>query len=256
MLTIIIKKRKHLVTPDDKTLLLILTAIIAIVLGSASAAAQKGESEKVRNAVGRSQRAAEDIETIMELPASEGIPKEIIEKAEAVAVIPSVSRVILIGLTQGYGVVSRRVHGGWTLPAFYGLGSRGLKLVLGKDEATDVIVFLMNEKTVELFQKGKIGLEGSKGPEIGVIGTDIPKSVLDRADIFIYVLRNGKLANIEADNSSSSRTFILNPDNNINKAIYRMKGSEVLFGKPDDAQSLPEGLNAFPQALTRYLVRQ
>jgi lipid-binding SYLF domain-containing protein len=248
------KKRKSL-TAQAKITLLLLAAISGSALCSPSVVAQKAQSEKERNAVGRSQRAAEDIETLMALPAAKGIPGEIIEKAEAVAVIPSVSRVVLIGLTKGFGVVSRRVPGGWSLPAYYGLGSQGLDLVLDKDQSTDVIVFFMNEKAVELFRKGKIGLEGAKNPDIGIVGSNISRDVLDKADIFIYVLINGRLADIDIDNKASSRTFILNPDNDMNKAVYRMKGSEVLFGQPVNSQSLPEGLNAFQQALVRYFVR-
>jgi hypothetical protein len=32
--------------------------------------------------------------------------------------------------------------------------------------------------------------------------------------------------------------------------------SEVLFGKTVNSQTLPDGLNAFQQALTRHFVRQ
>jgi lipid-binding SYLF domain-containing protein len=200
-------------------------------------------------------QAAEDIEVIMELPAAAGIPKEIIARAAAVAVIPRVSRVALIGLTKGYGVVSRRAPEGWTLPAFFGFGSKGLKLVTGKEAATDVVVFLMNEKTVEIFKKGKLGLEGGMTPRIGVIGQDISPDVLARADVFIYALRDHKPGDIEVD-GKVDQTFVLGPDNNMNQAIYGMKGSEVLFGKAINSQTLPEGLDAFQQALTRYFVRQ
>jgi lipid-binding SYLF domain-containing protein len=250
------KRKRQPPAASTKVILLPLAAIVGLVVCSSFVVAQRALSEKERNAVGRSERAARDIETIMSLPASEGIPKQIIDRAEAVAVIPKVSRVAFIGLTQGYGVVSRRAPEGWTLPAFYGLGNKGLKLVLNKDEDTDVIIFLMNEKTVELFWKGKLGLEGDKVPHIGVVGQDIPQPALDRADIFIYVLRGGRLAGIKVDDSASNRTFVLNPDNDMNKAIYRMKGSEVLFGKMANSQTLPDGLNGFQQALTRHFVRR
>lgn len=249
-----ISKRRRSAAPAG-LILSMLTASVGLALCCSLAVAQKAQTEKQINAVGRSARAAEDIEAIVELPAAEGIPFEIIKRAEAVAVVPSVSRVALIGLTQGYGVVSRRVPEGWTLPAYYRFGNKGLKLVTGKESVTDVIVFFMNEKTVERFQKGALGLEGGKTPRPGIIGPDISPDVLASTDIFIYVLRDNRLGEIEV-NGKADQSFVLNPDNNMNQAIYGTKGSEVLFGKTPNSQTLPEGLNAFQQALTRYFARQ
>ena len=45
---------------------------------------------------------------------------------------------------------------------------------------------------------------------------------------------------------------MLDPDNNINKPLYGMKGREVLAGKDVTKPSLPAGINAYQEALNKY----
>src|SRR3569832_2961939 len=51
------------------------------------------------------------------------IPKELLDTAEAIAVFPGVIKAaFVIGGRGGQGVISRRVKGGWSAPAFFYLG--------------------------------------------------------------------------------------------------------------------------------------
>src|SRR6185369_16036350 len=51
------------------------------------------------------------------------IPKELLDTAEAIAVFPGVIKAaFVIGGRGGQGVISRRVKGGWSAPAFFNLG--------------------------------------------------------------------------------------------------------------------------------------
>ena len=45
---------------------------------------------------------------------------------------------------------------------------------------------------------------------------------------------------------------MLDPDNNINKPLYGMKGREVLAGKKIDTASLPVAVPACREALQKY----
>ena len=61
-----------------------------------------------------------------------GIPKELIDKAQAIAVFPGVLKAAFIfGGREGKGVISRRTAQGWTTPAFFNLGEIQIWPVLG-----------------------------------------------------------------------------------------------------------------------------
>ena len=253
----IAKTRKH-ARRLRQTAFLLLAATLWLTLYCSPVAAQKAVSEQLRNAAERSERAAKIIEQIMALPAAAGIPREVVDKAEAIAVIPKVVKVKILfsTSTKGYGVISRRVPGGWTLPAYYGFGGGGNVASLGGGETKDLIMFFMNDKMVDYFQKGRFEFEREREANGGTVGVSIQKAVLDRANVFVYALDEGKLSGVEIANDIWSK-LVLNPDNNINNALYRMKGRDVIARKkPINSQTLPEGVNAFQQALTRYSVRQ
>src|SRR3977135_1486423 len=97
--------------------------ISALIAFPCLISAQAGSSQKFSDAVRRSQDSAKIIGQIAELTAG-GIPKEVIDKAQAVIVFPRVTTLKLImekGI-KGSGVVSVRQGTSWTWPAYYNLG--------------------------------------------------------------------------------------------------------------------------------------
>lgn len=48
------------------------------------------------------------------------------------------------------------------------------------------------------------------------------------------------------------KSFGLNPDNNINKPMYGMKGREVQSGKKVDPSTVPAGISAYQEALEKH----
>lgn len=58
-----------------------------------------------------------------------GIPKELIDKAQAIGVFPGVLKAAFIfGGREGKGVISRRTPTGWSAPAFFSLGGGSITL--------------------------------------------------------------------------------------------------------------------------------
>ena len=56
------------------------------------------------------------------------IPKELVDKAQAIAVFPGIMKAaFIVGGREGKGVISRRTGAGWSAPAFFNLkgGSLG-----------------------------------------------------------------------------------------------------------------------------------
>src|SRR4029450_10360707 len=92
-----------------------------------------------------------------------GIPREALAKAHAVAVFPGVVKgALLIGGTSGDGIVTaRRPAGPWTPPALFRMAGGSLGFQIGA-EITDVVLLVMTPK----------GLQGLLSSEF-TIGADM-----------------------------------------------------------------------------------
>jgi len=209
---------------------------------------------KFRHATERSGDAGRIIELLALVPDS-GLPKELIDKAEAVAVFPKVEKqtALFSQVTHGYGVISARVEDGWTKPAFYAFGGGGYGNPFAKNETYGIILLFMTKDAVAAFEKGGVKLKGEKKALAGPVGTitDEQRKEFEGAHILAYAYFNGKLKGT-AFGKSFWKSFLLNPDNNINKPLYKMKGREVLAGKKVDTASLPAGIPAYQEVLQKY----
>ncbi|MEK6325540.1 MAG: lipid-binding SYLF domain-containing protein [Acidobacteriota bacterium] len=232
------------------TILLPVLFVLVVWLWPYSAFAQKIEPKQLKKAVERSEKSADVLKTIVELPHS-GIPRALIDNAHAVGVIPHVvtANFIFGKLSLGYGVISRRNPAGWSLPAYYVFSGAGF----GGGDTADIILLFMNETVLSWFQKGRVQMKGEKRPTSGPVGsiTDEQKAQTAKANIIAYTLYKGILVGAGLG-GGFFKSFLLNPDNNLNKPLYGVKGRDVLAGKEIDPQSVPAGINAFPQALNEY----
>jgi lipid-binding SYLF domain-containing protein len=231
--------------------------VLLLSYSAISIPAQKIEADQLKKAIQRSESAANILSGIVNV-SNKGIPIELIEKAEAIAVFPHVvkAKLLLEQLTIGYGVISRRLPGGWSQPAFYSLRGAGIELNIVGGESADIVLLFMNDATVNLFQKGRVELKGQTKAVSGPVGTmtvDQSKEI-SYANIIGYAVSKGQLIGVSIK-SDLLKGFFINPDNNLNKALYGLKGRDVLAGKPINAQPVPASTSAFSQALTRYSSR-
>ena len=220
----------------------------------ADAPAQKPAANKFPHAIERSGDAGRIISLLALLPDS-GLPKELMDKAEAVGVFPKVTKETLYftHVSQGYGVISARLENGWTMPAFYEFSGGGYGSPFAKTETSGVILLFMTKDSVTAFERGGVRLKGERKAIAGPVGTitDEQKKELAGAQILAYFYYNGKL-NGNAFGKGFFSKFLLNPDNKINTPLYGMKGREVLAGKKVDTAALPAGILAFQEALQKY----
>lgn len=216
--------------------------------------AQKPAKSKFQHAIDRSGDAGRII-TMLSVVTDSNVPKELMDKAEAVGVFPKVTKetALFSQFTQGYGVISTRTENGWTLPAFYQFSGGGYGNPFASDETFGVILLFMTKDAVSAFEKGGVKLKGEKKALEGPVGdiTDDQRKEIAGAHILGYAYFNGKLKGT-AFGKSFWKSFLLNPDNNINTPLYGMKGREVLSGKKVDTASLPAGINAYQEALQKY----
>jgi lipid-binding SYLF domain-containing protein len=231
-------------------------ALLLCVLASAAvldapAQISKKDLKAQEEAREQANKAAKVFRQIMSTP-ERAIPRDLIDKAEAVAVFPDVIKAgfLLIGGRGGRGVISRRIPGGWSAPAFFNLGGGSIGPQLGAS-STDFVLLFMNEDAVKglLEDKFEIGGEGSiaAGPvgRAASASTDIQL----RAAILSYSRSKGLFAGLEL------KGVVINPDNKDNEAVYGMKANELLTGeglKRDGKPYIPQSVRNFPLQLSRY----
>jgi lipid-binding SYLF domain-containing protein len=225
--------------------------IILSAATGASAQARKN-SKEINEAAKQSAKAARVFNEIMTVP-DKSVPKDLLDKAEAIGVFPSVIKAgFIVGGRGGRGVISRRVGRGWSAPAFFNLGGASIGLQIGAS-STDFVLLFMNDDALKglLEDKFEIGGEGSvaAGP-VGRAASASTDAQL-KAGILSYSRSKGLFAGLEL------KGVVINPDNNDNEAVYSgMKAKEILTGSQKmNMGEMPEGVRIFPQTLGRYSKR-
>ena len=214
--------------------------IITCALGTPAFA----QGKKAKEATHRSNDAAAVFNEIMGAP-DNAIPKELIDKAQAIAVFPSVLKAAFIfGGREGKGVISRRTAHGWTTPAFFNLGGGSFGAQIGADK-TDYVLLIMNEKGLSGLAGDKFEIGGEVGVAAGPIGREASAATDAqlKAEILTYSRSKGLFAGVALKGTA------ITPDNKLNEAFYGMKAGEVLSGA---VSRIPPSVTTFPETLSRY----
>ena len=138
-------------------------SIVAISVSLVSVvSAQTGRersTKKMQAAAKQSAQAARVFDAIMGTR-EKSIPRDLLRRAEAVAVFPGVLKGgFIVGGRRGSGVISRRVKSGWSAPAFFDLTGGSFGLQIGA-ASTDYILLFMNEEAVESLLGDKFEIGG------------------------------------------------------------------------------------------------
>jgi lipid-binding SYLF domain-containing protein len=215
----------------------------------AAARAQKVDKARLDAATRRSDKATKVLTDLSALPLGETIPRELIDRARAVAVFPEVNRVNILFMKamKGNGLMSRRVPGGWTMPAFYAFAVTDTGWTKVKPANAGIIMLIMDDGTLKRFEKDHVDLKGAAGP-VGELTTEKEKEI-GAAGIIIYALSDGKLHGIEVEDDSTTQSGI-NSDNNINKAVYGLKAREVMWSQTPVTTAVPPAISEFQSVLT------
>ena len=227
--------------------------VLLSVAGNAFAQTTRDRNtKKTREAAEQSSKAARVFDQIMGTR-DQSIPRDLLDRAEAVAVFPSVFKAgLIVGGRGGRGVISRRVVGGWSAPAFFNLGGGSVGLQIGAS-STDYILLFMNEEAVGslLGDKFEIGGEGSAAA--GPVGRSASASTDVRlnAQILSYSRSKGLFAGLEL------KGVVIKPDKEDNLLVYGMTARDILTGANKMSMTaMPEGVRIFPQTLARYSRRR
>ncbi len=142
--------------------------VLSLIIGVVSMTVRaQNNPKKLAEATKQSQEAADVFTEIMNVP-DKSIPRGLLDKAEAIAVFEVVKAGFIVGGRGGHGVISRRVRGGWSAPAFFNLGGGSIGLQIGASK-TDVILLFMNTGALEglLQDKFEIGGRDNRCPAEG-----------------------------------------------------------------------------------------
>jgi lipid-binding SYLF domain-containing protein len=226
-------------------------SLIAILISLFSWQTSYGQTN-LEAAVRRSQNSAKTIKVVTELPEDESIPKEFFERAQAIAVFPDVAKLNLLfsqGM-KGYGVVSIRQAEVWSLPAYYRFGSSHFSLKIAGAKSFDLVILFMKKDVLDWFREGRFFFKGLRAGVGGPVGKLTRQADLDMSGIgvIMYMLVDGKLKGMDIDSDTFDGAYI-DPDNNINKPIYGIKGRELLEGKAPKSSPTAPGLTAFTDIL-------
>ena len=130
--------------------------VIAITLACPTFAVDQSREQKRLSSCGQV------FKEIMDIP--DGIPKDLLNKAECVIVIPSVLKFAFgVGGDFGRGAISCRTGqhftGPWSAPAMFALEGANIGFQIG-GEATDYVLLVMNPKGANSILSSKVKLGG------------------------------------------------------------------------------------------------
>jgi SH3 domain-containing YSC84-like protein 1 len=177
---------------------------------------------------GDAKRLSEASTVVRELRAApdKGIPEDLWNKAECVAVIPGLKKAaFMIGGEFGKGVVSCRSGQTWSAPVFIELqkGSAGFQIGV---EQVDLVLLMMNREGVGKALENKINLGADASVAAGPVGRAASASTDGKlnAQILAYSRAKGVFAGINLSGG------VLRPDKDANTGAYGTTPvREVLF---------------------------
>jgi lipid-binding SYLF domain-containing protein len=226
--------------------------VLAVAANASAQQERERSAKKARAAAEQSAKAARVFEQIMGTR-EKSIPGDLLDRAEAVAVFPGVLKGgFIVGGRGGSGVISRRVAGGWSAPAFFDLGGGSIGLQIGV-ASTDYILLFMNERAVDSLLNDKFEIGGEGSAAAGPVGRSASASTDARlnAQILSYSRSKGAFAGLEL------KGVVIKPDNEDNLQVYGMSARDILTGADKiSMERMPQGVRVFPLTLGRYSKRR
>ena len=218
------------------------SAVVCIVL-----AALMGTPLLAQKEVDRLQNSATVLKEILGMP--DNIPKDLLDRAECVIVIPSVKKFAVgVGGSYGRGVMTCRggqaFDGPWGAPAMVILEGGSIGLQLG-GQATDYVLLVMNDRGADSILSSKVKLGGDASAAAGPKGRTAGAStdIAMRAEILTYSRARGLFAGVSLEGST------LRQDSDGDQAVYgkKVEAREIVRGGaisvPAGAQPLVDLLN-------------
>ena len=223
-----------------------LTALSVLLAAMSCALYAKDHDDKTTSEeLKRIDSAANVLEEIMGAP-DKGIPKDVMESAKCVAVVPSMIKGgFIVGARYGKGVATCRTPKGWSAPAPITIAGGSWGLQFG-GEAVDLVMLIMNDRGMEhlLSSKFKLGAEGSVAA--GPVGRQA-EATTDwkmKSEVLSYSRSRGIFAGLELNGA------VIKQDDDDTRTLY---GKDVSFKSILTGEvPPPEGSQHFLATVRKY----
>jgi len=183
--------------------------------------------------------------------ADKAVPRSVMEKAEAIAVFPSLIKGgIGIGGQRGRGILSvrDRKNGGWSNPAFLTItgGSVGAQFGL---QAIDLVLVINNQRGLEQLVKNQFKVGADAGVAAGPVGREASAAtdIQMRAQILSYSRSRGLFAGVTLNGST------IRQDRDANERLYGVgyRTGQIVF-EGMGAPTAADAVNNWRAALAKY----
>jgi len=214
---------------------------LALVGATASSLAQSEEAQRI----------SESVTVLSEImgAADESVPRSILEKAEGIAVFPSLLKGgFIIGGQRGHGILSARdpKTGQWSSPAFLTITGGSIGAQIGA-QAVDLILVVQNRRGLEQLVRNQFKIGADASVAAGPVGRDASAStdIQMRAQILSYSRTRGLFAGITLNGST------IRQDRDANDRFYGMgyRTGQIVF---EGRAGAPDPVGAWKAALDKY----
>jgi lipid-binding SYLF domain-containing protein len=187
------------------------------------------------------------LQQMQEMP-DEGIPTDLLRECHAIAIFPdTVSAGLGIGGKYGQGVILvRDKRGRWSPPALFTIAGGSLGWQIG-GQATDIVLLIMDERSVDAILHGKFKLGADASVSAGPVGRNAEAATdAHLGGILSYSRSRGLFAGVKLQGDVITQHW------EGNEELYRKKLSaeEILLKKkaqmPGSAKKLLSVLKKYP----------
>ena len=227
-----------------KLAVVLLACLVSASIPVFSLAASQAEERE------RAQKAATAFQEIMSA-ADQGIPQQLLDRSQCVAVFPSVKKGgFIVGGQYGKGLIScRRSGGSWGSPAFFTIGGGSFGLQIG-GQAVDLVLLVMNKSGLDGLLQDKFEIGAGAAVSAGPVGRNahVSTDLLLKSQIVSYSRSRGLFAGLELKGAAIMQ------DKSANKDIYgqELSAKEIIV---DGKVRTPATIKAFPQVLRKFSPR-
>ena len=219
-------------------------ALIAIVAIVNPLVAQKAPDDEIK----RISEATMVLDEIMGA-ADKSVPRSIMEKAEGIAVFPSMLKGgLVVGASHGRGIISVRdkKNGGWSSPAFLTITGGSFGAQIGA-QAIDLVLVVNGQRGLEQLVKNQFKIGADASVAAGPVGRDASAStdLQMRAQILSYSRSRGLFAGVTLNGST------VRQDRDANERLYSIgyRTGQIVF---DGMGGSPDSVKAWKETLAKY----
>jgi lipid-binding SYLF domain-containing protein len=223
-------------------LVIVFLALALVALGDTLGAQNSKEIDRV-------EKAEEAFKEMMNIP-EEGIPESLLNRAEAVAIIPGFWKAAWgLGGRHGKGVILvKHDKGGWSYPAFVSMTGGSLGFQIGVQRA-DIILVFKNKRSVRTIDEGKFTLGADAGVAAGPVGrkAEANTDIKFEAEIYSYSKSKGLFAGVSIEGA------VLSMDRDANAKFYRnfdLTVNDILSKETIEAPAIAERLR---QTISKFV---